>query len=256
MEKTLFASDLDNTLLFSYKHAQPGDLCVEYLEGAAQGYLTGETPELLARIMEKALFVPVTSRSMEQYLRISFPQTCRPRYAVTTNGAFLLVDGKPDPQWTRVSEEMVAPWRPHLEETLRALEVWPAPKRCRIVDGMFTFAACDTPEDAQALGEALKGAFPLDAGVTGRKVYFFPPPINKGAALDRLRHWFGAERVLCAGDSPIDAPMLGRADLAIAPQGILPEEESPARREWDGSGRFYTFVLQQVLRDLNGGTTC
>lgn len=67
MEKTLFASDLDNTLLFSYKHAQPGDLCVEYLEGAAQGYLTGETPELLARIMEKALFVPVTITWIHNY---------------------------------------------------------------------------------------------------------------------------------------------------------------------------------------------
>lgn len=256
MEKTIFASDLDNTLLFSHKHARPGDLCVEYLEGKAQGYLTGETPELLARVMKKALFVPVTSRSMEQYLRISFPQTCRPRYALTTNGAFLLVDGKPDPQWTRESEKLVIPWRPRLEEALGALEAWPAPKRCRIVDGMFTFAACDTPEEAQALAEAMRDAFPLDMGVTGRKVYFFPPPINKGAALDRLRSRFGAERVLCAGDSPIDGPMLGRADVAIAPRGILPEQGGPARREWDGSGRFYTFVLQQVLREVDGETAC
>lgn len=256
MKTTIFASDLDNTLLFSHKYAQPGDLCVEYLEGAAQGYLTGETPGLLAQVMDKALFVPVTSRSMEQYRRIRFPQACRPRYAVTTNGAFLLVDGKPDLQWSRASEEAVAPWRAHLEEALRALEAWPVPKRCRIVDGMFTFAACDTPEDAQALGRALKDAVPLNAGVTGRKVYFFPPPINKGAALDRLRRRFGAERVLCAGDSAIDEPMLRRADLAIVPQGILPHKDGPARRVWDGSGRFYTFVLQQTLRDLNGETTC
>ena len=30
-ETILFASDLDNTLLFSHKHAQAGDVCVEYL---------------------------------------------------------------------------------------------------------------------------------------------------------------------------------------------------------------------------------
>ena len=36
-ESILFASDLDNTLLFSHKHAQAGDVCVEYLDGKAQG---------------------------------------------------------------------------------------------------------------------------------------------------------------------------------------------------------------------------
>ena len=37
----LFASDLDNTLLFSHQHAQAGDVCVEYLDGKAQGRSTG-----------------------------------------------------------------------------------------------------------------------------------------------------------------------------------------------------------------------
>ena len=37
-ETILFASDLDNTLLFSHQHAQAGDVCVEYLDGKAQGF--------------------------------------------------------------------------------------------------------------------------------------------------------------------------------------------------------------------------
>ena len=37
MGKMLFASDLDNTLLFSRRHSRPGDVCVEMLDGKEQG---------------------------------------------------------------------------------------------------------------------------------------------------------------------------------------------------------------------------
>lgn len=37
-ESILFASDLDNTLLVSHQHAQAGDVCVEHLDGKAQGF--------------------------------------------------------------------------------------------------------------------------------------------------------------------------------------------------------------------------
>ena len=40
MGTILFASDLDNTLLFSHRHRQPEDRCVERLNGAEQGFVT------------------------------------------------------------------------------------------------------------------------------------------------------------------------------------------------------------------------
>lgn len=40
MGTILFASDLDNTLLFSHRHRQPEDRCVERLNGAEQGFFT------------------------------------------------------------------------------------------------------------------------------------------------------------------------------------------------------------------------
>ena len=46
MGTILFASDLDNTLLFSHRHRQPEDRCVERLNGAEQGFFTRETPDL------------------------------------------------------------------------------------------------------------------------------------------------------------------------------------------------------------------
>ena len=85
MKQTIFASDLDNTLIFSYKHALDTDLSVEYLDGKPQGYLPPTAPAMLEELMENALFIPVTSRSVEQYLRIQFPLRCRPRYGAGAN---------------------------------------------------------------------------------------------------------------------------------------------------------------------------
>lgn len=247
MERTIFASDLDNTLLFSWKHAVETDVCVELLKGAPQGYLTQNAQGYLRRITAEMLFIPVTSRSIEQYRRIQFPEGCRPRYAVTTNGAILLADGEVDPLWLQESEEAVRPWREALEETLAALQDQAMAKRCRIVDGMYTFAACETAEDAQALWEAMEGRTALERQVSGRKVYFFPPPVNKGSALERLRRRFPAERVLCAGDSEMDVPMLREADLAIVPdEALMAGVPCKQQAVWDGAERFYDFVLRTV----------
>ena len=58
----------------------------------------------------------------------------------------------------------------------------------------------------------------------------------------RLREKFAPARVLCAGDSGIDVPMLEQADVAIVPKrgmvagGVV----------WDGRGRFSEFVVEKV----------
>lgn len=243
----LFASDLDNTILFSHRYRQETDQCVEHLEGREQGFCTQRSLRLLETIGERGLlFVPVTTRSIQQYRRIRWPQP--PRYAVTTNGGTLLVDGIPDPVWQAETAALTAPWQPALLELERRLPEVPVPKRGRIVDGTYLFAACDTPEDAAAVGAFFVGSTGLETAVSGRKVYFFPPGIHKGAALERLRARFAPTRTICAGDSVIDIPMLLAADVAI-----LPGEEllgtGPGRRICPAGRRFPDFVLETVLEE-------
>ena len=77
MNKILFASDLDNTLLFSWRHKTDSDQCVEHLDGKEQGFCTQQSLELLASVCEQAQFVPVTTRSVAQYQRIAWPEIGR-----------------------------------------------------------------------------------------------------------------------------------------------------------------------------------
>lgn len=247
MQRIVFASDLDNTLLFSRKYAIETDICVEHLEGRPQGYLTQDAPWYLERIMQRGLFIPVTSRSMEQYRRIQFPDRCRPQYAVTTNGAVLLINGEMDRQWYQESLKAVSPWKGALEKALQALSGQPQARRCRMVDEMFVFAACDTAQDALAVQKAMYDITPLNIEVTGRKIYFFPPQINKGAVIPKLRSRFQADCVICAGDSSMDIPMLEQADIAIVPDQSLMKSVSCGKKVvCTSSQRFYEFVLREA----------
>ena len=99
MGTILFASDLDNTLLFSHRHRQPEDRCVERLNGAEQGFFTRETPDLLPQVVQRVHLLPITTRSIEQYQRIQWPDGTAPRIALTANGAVLLRDGQVDRAW-------------------------------------------------------------------------------------------------------------------------------------------------------------
>ena len=74
---------------------------------------------------------------------------------------------------------------------------------------------------------------------------------EKQQALRRAVERFGLERVIAAGDSVIDVPMLRRADLALLPgPELLPQ--LPGARVCGPDQRFPDFVLSAVLRDASG----
>lgn len=256
MGGVLFASDLDNTLLFSHRHRMETDQCVELLEGKEQGFCTRHSLELLAQVREKTLFIPVTTRSVAQYQRIRWPDACRPRCAAAANGGILLVDGGEDLAWSARTRELTAPWQGELLALQARLPEAPVLRRYRMVDGLYLFAACDSGEDAQAGGQFFAGQTGLDIQVSGRKVYFFPPPLSKGEAIRRLRERFRPDKTVCAGDSVIDIPMLRAGDVAILPERALLQGENPDRLRIPGSGeRFPDFVAETVLRELERPAT-
>ena len=247
MGSILFASDLDNTLLFSHRHRQPGDRCVELLNGAEQGFFTQETVDLLPQVVQRVQLLPVTTRSVEQYLRIQWPAGTAPRWALTANGAVLLRDGGLDRDWYEQSREMIRAYQGELRRILRFLSARPEPSTVRMVEGMYVYAACPDPAAAERCGADWDPGSPIRAVVSGRKAYFFPPGVDKGTALRRAVERFRPERVIAAGDSVIDVPMLRRADLALLPgPELLPQ--LPGARVCGPDRRFPDFVLETVLR--------
>ena len=103
-------TDLDNTLIYSYKHEIGGPkTCVEIYQGREISFMTETSHRLLGQLCSKpgVLVVPTTTRTLEQYQRIDLGIGV-PEYALVCNGGVLLHQGKEDPVWYQESLALIA----------------------------------------------------------------------------------------------------------------------------------------------------
>ena len=248
----IFASDLDNTLIYSYRRMEDG-VCVELYEGRPCSYMTGEAHRLLQEAASQVMFVPVTTRSLLQYRRISFPQAAVPPYALAGNGGILLRNGEEDPDWAGETKRLIHPAGPVLERALSLLaddpHVFLGP---RLVDGIFVFAKTADMESTVAALNASLDAEHVYVDFVGEKVYVFPLVLDKGLALRRLRQLLGPVFIISAGDSSFDIPMLLEADAALVPgEEVMLRDLHPLRhcRVVDGERtRFGDRALEFVIK--------
>ena len=218
----LFACDLDNTLIHSYKHRTDDDICIEIYNGREQSFISSRAAELLKEVVKKVLFIPVTTRSIEQYQRIQWIEGTKPEYAVVSNGANLIHNDDIDLQWQYDSFKNYI--NPYVEDLKYQQKILSQDKNftiCRIVDDSFLFLKCSESVDIEIASSKLQDNTNLSVQYSGRKIYLFPPKLNKGEALLRLKQRFHPNQAFCAGDSIIDVPMLNLADIAFVPISLL-----------------------------------
>ena len=68
---------------------------VEVYNGREISFMTEKAIALLRELSDEMMFVPVTTRTVEQYNRVSlFHDEIRPTYAITCNGGVVLKDGQ------------------------------------------------------------------------------------------------------------------------------------------------------------------
>ncbi len=225
----LVACDLDRTLIYSARASGvaqtdlPSLVCVEIYEDAPLSYMTPKALDLLRDLAEVAVVVPTTTRTEAQLARVVLPGVST-RFAIAANGGALLVDGRADPVWrARVDEAVsaagatVAEVGSYLGE-LAAADGWLL--RLRDADGLFVYAVVDRDRvPLTAVTDLTRWC--ADRGWTvslqGRKLYAVPDGITKSAAVAEVARRAGASRVLAAGDSVLDGPMLESAHAAIRP---------------------------------------
>ncbi|MEO5779187.1 HAD family hydrolase [Arthrobacter sp. PAMC25284] len=226
----MVASDLDRTLIYSANsmglagadNAAPRMVVSEVYDAAPLSFMTRAAEDLLAAIKEQSVFVPVTTRTQAQFSRVRLPGRGR-GYAVTTNGAVLLRDGEPDPDWSRHIRRSLktecAPLREVLDRLTGQAAV-PAILRVRTAEDIFAYSIVDRQALPAGYTEELEEwcrARGWTTSLQGRKLYCVPVPVTKEAAVDEVRRRTGAGLLVAAGDSRLDAGILELADIAIRP---------------------------------------
>lgn len=217
----VFNVDLDNTLIYSYKHDIGNDkLEVELYKGKNISYVTRKTYELLKQLKKKVLIVPTTTRTARQYKRIDL-KIGSLKYALVCNGGILLVDGIVDLKWYKDSLEMISESKAVLQEAVSILE---NDKRrifdVKFINNLFVFTKCNEPENVVAKLKAKIDLKNVDVINNGAKVYVVPKKLSKGNAVRRFKNYINSDKIIAAGDSVFDISMFTEADVAIAPMHL------------------------------------
>ena len=226
----LVASDLDRTLIYSANALflagedaeAPALVVAEVYEGKPLSFMTRAAEHLLVDVADAAVFVPVTTRTVAQYRRIRLPGPT-PEYAVTTNGGVLLHHGTPNADWQDKVRSLVAGGcapLPEISAYLARPEFAAWTLKLRTAEDLFAYAVVDRA--------ALPGQFLLEleawcaergwtVSLQGRKLYCVPVPVTKQDAVAEVARRTGTDRIVAAGDSLLDRPMLEAADVAFRP---------------------------------------
>lgn len=249
---TIVTCDLDNTLLYSHKKeiAVP-KTCVEYYQGKPITYMTDATAELLIQAAGRILFVPVTTRTVEQYKRIHFPVQLP--YALVCNGGVLLKQGKEMPQWYQETKKLVEASQMELQKGERLLEKDKNRSfELRRIREMFLFTKSDNPAATVAYLKERLDSGKVDVYANGAKIYVLPKLLTKGEAVRRFKKYLNpaaeeSYRVLAAGDSVFDISMLEEADCGYIPEALQEEHGLPATVQCLKGEIFSEKLLRQII---------
>lgn len=197
----------------------------EQIDGATSAFISEQALQLLKTLPEDVMFMPVTTRTIEQYRRITVFQTeLVPAYAVTSNGGNIIVGGEVDREWNRRIHEQVRRDGAHAEEARQVFgqvldEDWVVNER--FCDELFY--AFMIERDRMPLEQVLEKARIMremgwEVSIQGRKIYLVPAAVNKQAAVEHIRNLTNGGAVVASGDSLLDRCLLDYADYAIAPR--------------------------------------
>jgi hypothetical protein len=228
MTGALVSVDLDRTMIYSRNALgaafEDAVTCVEIYQDAPLSFMSIDAAESLRSLAVAALVVPTTTRTIEQFQRIALPGAPW-RYAITSNGGNILVDGVPDGSW-RAGFTGIELHRIQRELSTRADGDWVLKRRT--ADDLFCYLVVEPTEvPAGFLTEwscwcAARG---WNVSQQGRKIYTMPDVVSKSRAVAEVRARAiedgmldAGVRTFAAGDGALDADMLIAADRAIRPR--------------------------------------
>jgi hydroxymethylpyrimidine pyrophosphatase-like HAD family hydrolase len=231
----IFASDLDSTLIFSSRHCKLINkeklFPVDFYNNNCS-FITKSMKDTLEHINESMLFIPVTTRSPNEYKRIKyFYDVIKPKYAVVANGGIILKNGIELTAWsdiisTRIKEVVSVNSMIKLCSFFLESDLVKSFKTC---EDLFIYSIVDEDKLASML---LNKEMDLDyfdvlrsfcskhnysVSKQGRKVYIVPNCINKYDPINYIMQMENINIFLAAGDSLLDYPMIKHSNCGIVP---------------------------------------
>ena len=118
----IFCTDLDNTIIYSYKHdIDKNKINVEKYQGREISFASEYTLSLLKQVREEMMIIPTSTRTEQQYNRIDL-KIGQIEYALVCNGGVLLINGARDEEWYQESLLLIEESKTELKRAIKLLE--------------------------------------------------------------------------------------------------------------------------------------
>ncbi|MEO2260943.1 HAD family hydrolase [Paenibacillus amylolyticus] len=258
----IYASDLDQTLVYSRRalripEGTPGLVPAEWINGKLSAFMSAYALERLQSLPQDIVFMPVTTRTVEQYRRIHiFQNECIPKYAVTSNGGNIIVDSQVDDEWNLHIRSLLRQQAAAPEEILDLFDDVLSPEwviNQRLCDELFFALLIERDKlPMERIADKIRVLETLgwESSIQGRKLYLVPSAVNKRAAVEHIRQRIGDVPVIASGDSLLDRCLLDFAHHAIAPShGELHVERQrvPEQVPYQFTKQFGAFAADEIL---------
>lgn len=224
----LFTSDLDRTLIFSKRSIAKeisDQICIETIDMREISYVTPKIMDILGDINNKMQFVPVTTRSSEQFNRLQlFQNQINPEIVILANGGIILRHGQIDDMWQQTIKQMMdgltlplTTFQSFFKKQLAA----PYFLEWKLVDDIFFLYIVDIQQVNYLALQQFQQQIEACGWISylqGRKFYILPQQLTKGAAVSYIKKQCDYELHFAAGDSLMDKSMLQHADYGFVPR--------------------------------------
>lgn len=224
----LFTADLDRTLIFSKRSIArevSNQICIEKIGNQEISYVTPKIMDILCEVNNKMQFVPVTTRSLEQFNRLQlFQNKIIPEIVISSNGGTILRNGQIDDIWQQTIQQMMdglslplSTFQSYFKKQLDA----PYFIEWTLIEGVFLLYFVDLQKvnflELQQFREQIEACGWISY-LQGRKFYILPQQLTKGAAVSYIKNQCDYELHFAAGDSLMDKSMLQHADYGFVPR--------------------------------------
>lgn len=224
----IFASDLDRTLIYSPQAFDDRETStvkvVEYKDNEIISYMTEKAINQLRLLSDQLVFVPVTTRTIEQFRRINFYQyKINVQYAVVSNGGNVLINNQVDVNWLKLILQRIEDNCLSFEDVIKRFSEISHPswvRTSRIADNLFFYSVIELdsrPVEELASFELWLRENNWEMSLQGRKIYLTPSCVNKWDAVAYLKTLIGEDKVVAAGDSLLDVCLVKNADYGVCP---------------------------------------
>lgn len=212
----LVFSDLDRSIIFSNKFIDTDiDYTnIEVYEGKEISYISKFTIDMIREIQKNGVFIPTTTRTVDQFDRIGFSEfNIEFQWVIAANGGIILKDGEVLGSWKKRVDEILLKSKPidKVIERFKKYENNPGILKLRKAEELFFYLVVDLDifkfymiegfiEELDSLGWKVY--------FSGRKIYFLPKGITKENAVKYLSDNIGVDKFYTIGDSFMDEGML------------------------------------------------